>query len=160
MQGRAKYFWALTRIALGWVFFWSFLDNLLGLGFSTPSEEAWIRGGSPTAGFLQFGTAGPLADFYAGLADSVVVEWLFMFGLLGLGVALLLGIFMHLAAYGGALFVLLLWSAHLPPENNPVVDQHIVYLFVLLGLMAANAGRTWGLGDWWSGVVGGRRWLE
>ena len=83
-----------------------------------------------------------------------------MFGLLGLGMALLLGILMHVAAYGGALFMLLLWSAHLPPENNPVVDQHIVYLSVLLGLLASRAGRTWGLGTWWSRAVERHRWLE
>ena len=160
MEGRARYFWALARIALGWTFLWSFLDKLLGLGFSTVAENAWIRGGSPTAGFLQFGTAGPLTDFYQSLAGKPIVDWLFMFGLLGLGVALLLGVLMHIAGYGGAVFVLLLWSAHLPPENNPVVDQHIIYLFVLLGLMASGAGRTWGLGSWWSDVVGHRRWLE
>lgn len=160
MEARTRYFWALTRIALGWVFFWSFLDKLLGLGFATAAEGAWIRGGSPTAGFLRFGTAGPLADLYAGLADSAVVEALFMFGLLGLGVALLLGIAMRMAAYGGSLLMLLMWSAHLPPQNNPVVDQHIVYLLTLWGLMASRAGRTWGLGRRWEKLIGRLRWLE
>jgi thiosulfate dehydrogenase [quinone] large subunit len=160
MEGRAKYYWALTRIVLGWIFFWAFLDKLFGLGYATAAEDAWIRGGSPTAGFLLHATSGPLANFYHSIAGSAVVDWLYMFALLGLGVALLLGIFRYLAGYGGALFVLLLWSSQLPKTDNPFADKHMVYFFVLLGLMAVHAGRTWGLGRWWSRVVGRFRWLE
>jgi thiosulfate dehydrogenase [quinone] large subunit len=76
-----------------------------------------------------------------------------MFGLLGLGVALILGIGMNIACYGGVVFVLLLWSSHLPPASNPITDQHIIYALVLLGLWAVKAGRTLGLGGWWSRLI-------
>ena len=67
----APYVWAGVRVTMGFVFLWSFLDKLLGLGFATDREAAWIEGGSPTAGFLQFGTQGPFKDFYAsGAIDS------------------------------------------------------------------------------------------
>ena len=33
------------RIATGLVFLWAFLDKLLGLGYATPTDRAWINGG-------------------------------------------------------------------------------------------------------------------
>ena len=47
------------------------------------------------------------------------------------------------------------------PENNPFVDEHVVYSVILIGLVLANAGRYWGLGKIWQrvGFVKDRRWL-
>lgn len=145
---------AAVRIGLGFTFFWAFIDKLFGLGLATEPENAWIIGGSPTYGYLTFGTRGPLASLYHGLAGNPVIDALFMFGLLGLGVALLLGIGMKIAAVGGPLLMLLLWSAHLPPENNPVIDQHFIYGLVIPALTSAGIGKTWGLGTWWAEHVG------
>jgi hypothetical protein len=36
-----------------------------------------------------------------------------------IGVALVLGVFVNLAAAAGALLLVLMWTAVLPPENNP-----------------------------------------
>ena len=44
---------ALTRILLGFVFLWAFLDKTFGLGYATEPAKAWINGGSPTTGFLK-----------------------------------------------------------------------------------------------------------
>ncbi|MDD1743951.1 MAG: DoxX family membrane protein [Methanomassiliicoccales archaeon] len=141
--------WASLRILLGWIFFWGFLDKTFGLGFATSSSGAWISGGSPTAGFLKFGTSGIFQDLYNSLAGNAVVDWLFMLALLALGVALILGIGMRLAAYGGTIFLLLLWGANVPPANNPLIDEHIIYIFVLWGLMLVRSGHIFGLGNWW-----------
>ncbi|MCA9768379.1 MAG: hypothetical protein KC485_06135, partial [Gemmatimonadetes bacterium] len=86
---------SVTRIALGFYFLWAFLDKTFGLGYATPAESAWIRGGSPTTGFLGGSIEGgsPFAglwEFLLGL--NPLVDILFMAGLLGIGVALLLGI--------------------------------------------------------------------
>lgn len=61
-----------------------------------------------------------------------------MLGLLGIGAALMLGVFMNLAAGAGALLLLLMWTAVLPPENNPFMDDHIIYA------LPAGCRRTWG----------------
>ena len=150
MRQRAQYLWATIRIGLGWLFLWAFLDKLLGLGFSTPPERAWLAGGSPTAGYLANASVGPLSGLYRGLAGAAWVDWLFMLGLLGLGLALLLGVAMRLAGYAGALLMLLMWSSQLPPAQNPIIDEHIIYALTLLGLAASDAGDTWGLGRWWA----------
>ncbi len=138
-----------ARLALAWTFLWAFFDKLLGLGHETSTESAWVNGGSPTAGYLTYATSGPLSDFYQSLSGNAIVEAAFMGALLLLGVALLLGIAMRVAGYGGALLMLTLWSSHLPPENNLITDDHIVYALVLIWIAYAGAGEVLGLGKWW-----------
>ena len=139
----------LTRISLGWVFLWAFLDKTFGLGYATEGKDAWIDGGSPTFGFLSFGAKGPFKDFYNGIAGDTWADWLFMIGLLGIGIGLLLGVMVRISAWSGALLVFLMWTAALPPENNPFMDDHIVYALVLLLLAEMGAGHWLGLGGWW-----------
>ncbi|MGW3890722.1 hypothetical protein ACWD69_18700 [Micromonospora chokoriensis] len=149
--GRAvRYILAGTRLALGWIFLWAFIDKMLGLGMATESKNAWINGGSPTKGFLTFGVAGPFKDVYTGIAGAAWADWLFMVGLAGIGVALLLGIGIRVAAVTGGLLLVLMWTAVLPPENNPFMDDHLIYAAVLAVLALVNAGDTWGLGRVWA----------
>jgi thiosulfate dehydrogenase [quinone] large subunit len=140
---------AATRLALGWVFLWAFLDKLFGLGHETPSAGAWINGGSPTAGFLGHATKGPFADFYQGIAGAAWADWLFMAGLAGIGTALILGVAMRLAAAAGATLLVLMWTAVLPPDNNLFMDDHLIYALVLVVLALAGADKTIGLGRIW-----------
>jgi thiosulfate dehydrogenase (quinone) large subunit len=147
---KEEYVWAFLRIGLGWIFLWAFVDKLFGLGFATAADKSWLLGNSPTAGFLQFATKGPFASLFQGLAGSAFVDWLFMLGLLLLGLSLILGIGVRAASYAGALLMLLMWLAALPPEHNPVLDEHIIYAITLLGIGTVRAGRWMGLGNWWS----------
>lgn len=150
VTGRAaRYTWAIARLSLGWVFLWAFLDKTFGFGFATKSGEGWLDGGSPTEGFLTFAAKGPLKGFYNDLAGLAVVDWLFMIGLLGIGLALMLGTGIRIAAISGSFLLLMMYSAVLQPENNPVIDDHIVYAVVLIGLALVNAGDTLGFGKWW-----------
>jgi thiosulfate dehydrogenase (quinone) large subunit len=145
----ARYPLAVTRLALGFVFFWAFIDKLFGLGFATGREDAWINGGSPTFGYLNFATEGKVfGEFFKGLS-SPAADWLFMIGLLGIGVALLLGIGMRIAAASGATMLGLMWLAAFRIEHNPFVDDHLVYAIVLVALAMYGAGRTLGLGRRW-----------
>lgn len=152
---------AALRIVLGFTFFWAFLDKLFGLGYATPSARAWINGGSPTKGFLANSATGPFDSFYKDIAGAAWADWAFMLGLAAIGAALLLGVGMRVAAVSGALLYLLMWTVVLPPENNPVVDDHIIGALALIGLALVHAGDTWGLGRWWKHqpVVSDHRWL-
>lgn len=144
----APQIWGLTRIALSTVFLWAFVDKLFGFGQGTPAERAWLNGGSPTTGYLG-GVEGPMAPFFNAMSGAAWADWAFMLGLLGIGVALALGVTMRIAAVSGALMLVLMWAASLPLENNPVIDDHIIYSIVLFGLAAAHAGRTFGFGKTW-----------
>ena len=156
-----RYAAGLLRISLGWVFLWAFLDKAFALGFNTGrnpdtgvvtrfGDAAWIHGGSPTTGFLKFGTDGPVGDFYKDWAGSAWADWLFMAGLLGIGVALMLGVAMRIATGSGVVLQLMMWSAVLPTPNNPFMDDHIIYALTLVTLLLAGAGSMLGLGRSWN----------
>jgi len=150
VQKATRYVLAGLRIALGWVFLWAFLDKLLGLGRSTPAANAWIDGGSPTKGFLGKAVSGPFESLYHSFAGAAWADTLFMIGLAGIGIALIAGIGMRLAAAAGSLLLVLMWSAVLPPENNPFMDDHLIYAGVLIALALTAAGNTLGLGTAWN----------
>lgn len=155
-----RYLWAITRLCMGWVFLWPFLDKMFGLGHGTKSADAWINGGNPTKGFLS-GSVGPFSSIYHSIAGAGLVNWLFMVGLIAIAVMLLLGIGMRFACAAGALMVLLMWSASLPPEDDVFMDNHIIYALLLIGLALVGAGRTLGIGRWWTQTTLVRRlpWL-
>jgi len=152
---------AALRIAFGVTFVWAFLDKTFALGFHTGYDQegvldrfgpaAWINGGSPTEGFLAFGVPenNPFKGFFNALAGNSFVDWLFMLGLLAIGVSLLAGVAMRLGTAAGALMYTLMYAASLPLENNPVVDDHLVGVIVMVVLLLGAAGTTWGLGRTW-----------
>lgn len=155
---------ALLRIAFGLTFLWAFFDKLLALGFATGRSvdeagvetvdrfgaAAWINDGNPTLGFLQYGAKGPFKDFYNNIAGDAWTNWLFMLGLLGIGLALTFGIGMRFAGVAGAVMYLMMWTVALPPENNPVLDDHILGAISVVVLALTLAGDTWGAGKAWA----------
>ncbi len=152
---------AVLRIAFGVTFLWAFLDKTFALGFHTGYDQegaldrfgpaAWINGGSPTDGFLSFAVPAdnPFKGFFDALAGHAWVDWLFMLGLLGIGVTLLFGIAMRIGTAAGALMYAFMYAASLPLENNPVVDDHLIGVIVMAVLVLGSAGTTWGLGRTW-----------
>ena len=157
----AREVFGALRIVVGFTFVWAFLDKLFGLGYATPSERSWLNGGSPTRGFLANSASGPFEGLYKDIAGAGWADWLFMLGLAAIGTALMLGIGMRVAAVAGALLYLLMWTVVLPPETNPIVDDHIIGALLLIGLALVHAGDTFGLGRWWKHqpIVQQNRWL-
>ena len=146
-----KKFLAILRIAMGWTFLWPFFVKFFCLSFSTKPEGAWINGGSPTYGFLTFGTRGPFAEFFQSLAGYIWLDWVFMLSLLLIGLALIFGVGIRLASFGATIWMISMYmAASIPPEHNPFLDEHIVNLVIVLVLSVSNAGDTWGLGRWWN----------
>ena len=171
-QGRGLGFvWGVLRLLMGWTFLWAFLDKMFGLGFSTGRDvetmvitfngpDAWINGGSPTAGVLGFALKGPFKGFYqsvtgytmgaAGPTSAAWVDWVFMASMLLIGLALLFGVGVKLASIGGAIWMVIFFTATaIWPEHNPFVDEHVIEFVVLIGLYLASAGRYLGFGRWW-----------
>lgn len=141
--------WAVTRVSLGFVFLWAFLDKTFGLGFATPSAKAWISAGSPTTGFLK-GVEGPFAGMFHSMAGAPVVDWLFMMALLGIGIGLISGVAMRVTAASATALLVFMWMASLPLQNNPVLDDHLVYALVIIGLAVSRAGDQYGFGRAWA----------
>lgn len=156
-------FVAVVRIATGLVFLWAFLDKTFGFGYATPAERAWTNGGSPTKGFLGNIDHGPFADMFRSWAGAGWADWLFMLGLAGIGIALILGVGLRIAAVSGTLMMLLMWAAEWPLDKftdageptmstNPILDYHILYALVIIWLAIVAAGNTWGLGKTWANL--------
>jgi thiosulfate dehydrogenase [quinone] large subunit len=163
----------LLRISMGFLFLWSFLDRMFGLGFNTGRAQdgaitffghgtAWLRGGSPTAPVLLFATRGPFRGFYQWLGGCGVtggipscthtawLDWGFMLSMLAIGVALVLGIGTRLAVIGGMIWMVFLYTAtDIWPQSNPFVDLHVLIFLTLLAVAFADAGRYVGLGRAW-----------
>jgi thiosulfate dehydrogenase [quinone] large subunit len=157
----AARFLAVFRVVIGFEFLWAFLDKTFGLGYATPAARAWINGGSPTKGFLSRVAVGPFESILHSWAGAAWADWLFMAGLLGIGIALILGVGLRIAAVSGTVMMLLMWAAEWPlakvtsagepsMSTNPIVDYHIIYALVLIALALTYAGHTWGLGRLWA----------
>ena len=115
---------------------------------------------------------GPLESTFHAWAGAGWADWLFMVGLLGIGVALILGIGLRIAAVSGTLLLVGMWAAEWPLARftsageptmsvNPIVDYHIIYALALIALAVSYAGHTWGLGKRWAKLpfVQRNRWL-
>jgi thiosulfate dehydrogenase [quinone] large subunit len=168
----ARRWLAAARIGTGFIFLWAFLDKTFGLHYSTgaatadgsPPSLSWIEGGTPSQGFMTHAAVGPFKDLFANLA-SPLTDWLFMIGMLAVGVAVMLGIGLRVAAVAGSLIMLLMWVAEWPllqGSTNPVMDYHVVYAFVLIISAVTFAGDTWGLGRRWAElpIVQQHAWLR
>jgi thiosulfate dehydrogenase [quinone] large subunit len=173
---------AVLRVLVGWTFLWAFLDKALALGFSTGRAEdgtidffssaGWFFGGSPTAGAVGFALKGPFADNIqsitgytmgpAGPQVAAWLDWVYMASMLLIGLGLITGVMTRIAAVGGIAWMTIFYvGTAIWPEHNPVVDDHVLTVAVLVLLILANAGRYYGLGKLWQsyGFVKDRKYL-
>lgn len=167
--GSSKFGWlmlSILRIGLGFVFLWAFLDKLFGLGFATcrtvaedasfsidlMCEKAWLSGGHVTEGYLVYGgnPNSPFHDFFVNLGGDRWTDWPFMLGLLGVGLALMLGIGTRIAAWAGGAMLLFMYMTQMWPANNPILDDHIAYIVAIFAAVWLEFSRqSLGLGAWW-----------
>lgn len=136
------------RLVMGYV--------ILSAGLGKLAEGGWMDPGAWTAeGYLVHGVAeaNPLRGMFLFFADHLwLIDPLVMWTQILIGLALVLGLFVRLAALGGALQMLLFWmgawtaglAAGLPVENGYVIDSSFVYALILFGLGAVGAGRLLG----------------
>jgi thiosulfate dehydrogenase [quinone] large subunit len=130
------------RLVMAWVFLQAGLEKLLA-------------GNWTAAGFLENAVppGNPLSGVWGSLAGAGWVDPLVIYGQLAIGLALLVGAAVRLAAFFGALQMALFWAASLqgglmaglPIEHGYAVSSHTVYAILLFGLGAFGAGRILGL---------------
>lgn len=169
----AAYAVTALRLLTGFIFLWAFVDKLFGLGYATQSEKAWINGGQPAMGFLKGVAVGPMRETFNDMAGQAWVDWLFMLALLGVGLAVMLGVALRPSAVAGSLLMLSMWLAEFPPakfafdgtptgSTNPFNDYHIMYAVILIVLATISADKVYGLGRIWRGLpfVRDHSWLH
>lgn len=147
----------LLRILMGWLFFYAGITKVLNPEWSA---AGYLKGAKTFVWFYQWLLSPnvlPIINF--------INEW----GLTLLGVSLILGIGVRLSSILGAVLMLLYYFVILdfpyPNPNSFLVDQHIIFAFVLLLFANLRAGRVWGLENWCSNLPicskfpGLRNWL-
>lgn len=163
---------AIGRIVIGVIFLWAGLEKIIGAGLGTWSAK----------GFLQFATGGslgwpfvrgevpegtvfnPTHDLWVSLAGNetamTIIGFVVPLGQVGIGIALILGLLTRFGAAMGSLMMLFFFVAAWDFQFG-IVNQHLTYAVVTLGLGVVGAGHYYGLdGVIGKGMGGGiRRWL-
>ena len=115
-----RLFMTILRVAIGWHFLFE--------GISKIVQGNWTAGP-----FLQ-NTSGFLSGFYHWIASSptllAMTDFLNMYGLLLIGLALFIGLFSRLAALAGALLLTMYYFAY-PPFGNPMMNASDGHLFMI-----------------------------
>lgn len=144
MKNQQKIYTVFLRISLGILFFYAGITKVIDPSWSA---EGYLR------------SAKTFSEFYLFLASPGILpitNFLNAWGLTLLGTALLIGVFVRLSSWLGALLMLLYYFPVLNfpfvGEHGFLVDEHIVYIFALLLLGSLKAGRYWGLENWCSNL--------
>jgi thiosulfate dehydrogenase [quinone] large subunit len=161
---------AIGRIVIGVIFLWAGLEKVIG------GAGEWSA-----KGFLAFGTSGtlgwpfvtevaegtvfnPTHDFWVGLSANAgamsVINLLVPFGQVAIGTSLILGIATRFASAMGALMMIFFFFAAWDFAYG-IVNQHLTYAVVTLGLGVIGAGNYYGLDAGLGGSLpaGIRRWF-
>ena len=143
-------FISTLRMIMGFIWLWAFLDKLIGLGFATAPSKSWLAGNSPTTGFLKYGTKpeSPFAPIFVELAKyATMIDPIYMAMLSFVGISLLTGVMVKFGSIVGIIFSLSIYFSIIPLANNPLIDEHILYVIIFLMLIFTNAGLYgWSLG--------------
>ena len=143
-----EYSLSALRILIGWIMLWPFFDKLLGLGFETPSGGALIDGVSPSS-YVLYVTDGIFKGLYEALAGNGIADALMMLGLLVLGVTLILGIASKLTTVATSLFMFIMYTLHVPPQDNPIIDYHILLIVALVAIYGLGGYERLSVYDRW-----------
>lgn len=127
---------------MGWLMFYAGIIKVVD---PTWSAAGYLGNAKTFTGFYNWFLRPDILPF-----TNLVNEW----GLTLLGLALIFGIFVRLSSVLGAVLMLLYYFPILqfpyPNAHSFIVDEHIIYISVLLFLATIRAGRVWGLENWCS----------
>lgn len=122
----------MARVLFGLMFFWA--------GWTKWTADAWSA-----SGFLSH-ASGPFATWFQSLAGSTIVDQMNVWGLLLLGTALILGVFVRTASFLGIVLMLLYYFADFTGNTaHGLIDEHILYMSVLAIFCAGGFGHVFGL---------------
>jgi len=136
MTSPQKFFLFLLRVTVGWMFFYAGITKVFDPQWSA---EGYLKGAKAFTWFFQI-----ILD------PSVlpIINFMNKWGLTLLGISLVLGLFVRFISLLGVLLMALYYIALGFPYPNPhsyIVDEHIIYISILLFFAAIKAGRVFGL---------------
>lgn len=142
----------LFRISIGWVFLFAAIRQIPDPEWSA---AGFMSGAKTFPAFFQLMASPPFLP---------IIDALIPWAHLVIGLALILGIGMRLAAIGGASLMFLYYLPRLDfpmvGPNSFIVEYHLVYMFLIIYLAAVRAGRIFGLEGWLEKQPATRDYLE
>jgi len=137
MYGRPKFLLFLLRVSMGWIFFYSGLSKILSGNWTA---KAYLENAQ---------TFSNLYAWFASPANIGWVDFVNQWGQLLIGAALILGVFVRSASFGGILLMILYYFPVLDfpavGEHAFLVDEHVIYALVLMLLIRFKAGSFYSL---------------
>lgn len=141
-------FKAVSRVLMGWMFFWPFLDKMFGLGHETPAGMGLIDGVSPSS-FVNLVADGWFKDFFISIGGNPATDFLLMAGLLLIGVTMILGITSKITTVAGCAFCFVMYLLQFPPQPTLLFDYHFVYILFIVALYLLGTYNSYSLMKWW-----------
>jgi thiosulfate dehydrogenase [quinone] large subunit len=135
-SGWQQYWIAFLRIVVGWWFFHSGVTKLMTDGLDFGYAVMYLEGMEGTV-------VGPLASVLASDFAWLVKPGVPVFETL-IGLALMFGVLVRLASFGGAFFMTLFWVGN-AEFGHGVVNSDLMALLLFLTLIVFAAGRYFGL---------------
>ena len=130
----------LLRISVGWFMFYAGITKVLNPDWSAAK---YLTHAKTFSNFFMWFAKPEILSI-----TNFINEW----GLVFLGVSLILGLFVRISSFFGVLLMILYYFPILEfPYIKPhsfIVDEHIIYALVFLLLASLKAGRVWGLENW------------
>lgn len=121
----------LLRISIGWYMFYAGITKVIDPNWSA---EGYLKGAKILTG---------LYSWFASPAVLPYINFINAWGLTLLGISLILGAWVKYSAPLGAILMILyylpLGIIH-PDTHSMIVDDHIIFTFVLLYFMSSGAG--------------------
>lgn len=130
----------LLRVGMGVIFLYAGITKIMDASWSS-------------AGFISSAQTFPeLYAWFGTAANLPIVDFMVQWGMLAIGISLVVGALTRISSFFGIVMMLLLYfptlNFPLAGAHSYVVDQHIIYALVLLLFITTKAGRFWGLDKW------------
>ena len=146
------------RTVIGWHFAYEGFYKLMLPGWSRTGQ---LVGAWSAAGYLK-GATGPLAPAFHRMAESAgtvhTVDMIVPFGLLVVGLSLMLGLLTQLGCAGAIAFLTLFYLSQPPFSGMPqtgaegtylIVNKNLIELIAVMTVMAFRTGLIAGLDQLW-----------
>jgi len=132
----AAYWIALLRVITGWWFFHAGVTKIIENGLNFTYGTAYLQGMTGTA-------LGPIPVWMGNNLGWLIEPGVPLFETL-IGLALIAGAFVRLAAFGGAIFMALFWVGN-AGFGHGLVNSDLMGLLLFGTMIALGAGRYYGL---------------
>ena len=132
------------RIGMGWILLQGGLTKLFNPPWTAAGYLSNVPGGNP------------FAAYWGLMAGNPIVDQLVIWGLVLTGLCLIVGAFVRWSAFWGSTMMLLFWAssleggllAGLPLAHGWVVNEHIVYVILMVAAAEFGAGRILGVDEY------------